>query len=96
MLGGYEIERIMPHLDFLNVMSYDYHGSWDRKTGHNSPLYASSDESVDDRRLNVDWTVRLYLTLGVPADKLIVGIPYYGRSFTLKNMFSLVFFFHFI
>ena len=63
-------------------MSYDYHGSWDRKTGFNAPLFESDS---DNKRLSVDWTVRLYLTLGVPLDKLVLGIPYYGRSFTLKS-----------
>ena len=85
ILKAYEIENIVQHLDFISIMSYDYHGSWDKKAGHNSPLYEAQFDSVDDKRLTVDWTVRLYLTLGVPAEKLIVGIPYYGRSFTLKN-----------
>ncbi len=66
-------------------MSYDYHGSWDNKAGHNSPLFAPDDGTEEDQRLNVDWTIRLYLTLGVPLEKLILGIPFYGRSFTLKN-----------
>jgi chitinase len=85
ILSAYEIENIVHHLDFINLMSYDYHGSWDRKLGHNSPLYASKHDSIENHRLTIDWTVRLYLTLGVPLEKLIVGIPFYGRSFTLKN-----------
>jgi GH18 family chitinase len=84
ILKAYEIENIVSQLDFISIMSYDYHGSWDKKAGHNSPLFESQHDSPDDKRLTVDWTVRLYLTLGVPAEKLIVGIPYYGRSFTLK------------
>ena len=66
-------------------MSYDYHGSWDKKLGHNSPLFAAEFESDDEKRLTVDWTIRLYMTLGVPLEKLILGIPFYGRSFTVKN-----------
>ena len=85
ILNAYDIVNIVPHLDFINVMSYDYHGSWDSKCGHNSPLYADEDSSDDDKRLTVDWTLRLYLTLGVPLEKLILGIPFYGRSFTLRN-----------
>ena len=82
ILNAYDVVNIVPHLDFINVMSYDYHGSWDARTGHNSPLFADQD---GDRELTVDYTVRLFLTLGVPAEKLILGIPYYGRSFTLRS-----------
>jgi chitinase len=82
ILKGYDIPNIIPNLDFISIMCYDYHGSWDKKTGFNAPLFESNS---DNKRLSVDWTVRLYLTLGVPLEKLILGIPYYGRSFTLKS-----------
>lgn len=35
--------------------------------------------------MSVDWTVRLYQTLGVPLEKLVLGIPFYGRSFTIQE-----------
>lgn len=76
ILKGYDIPNIIGHLDFMCIMSYDYHGSWDRRTGFNAPLFESDS---DNKRLSVDWTVKLYLTLGVPLEKLILGIPYYGR-----------------
>lgn len=85
ILSAYEIENIVPHIDFINLMSYDYHGSWDRRLGHNSPLYAPRSDSVDNQRLTIDWTVRLYMTLGLPLEKLVMGIPFYGRSFTMRS-----------
>ncbi|KAG7275892.1 hypothetical protein CRUP_009581 [Coryphaenoides rupestris] len=35
----------MIHLDFVNVMTYDYHGHWEARTAHNSPLYSSNLDS---------------------------------------------------
>ena len=36
---GYDVARISRHLDFINVMTYDFHGQWEKEVGHNSPLY---------------------------------------------------------
>ncbi|KAF7655579.1 hypothetical protein LDENG_00054070 [Lucifuga dentata] len=43
--AGYEIAKIAKHLDFINVMTYDFHGAWERFTGHNSPLYRGSHDA---------------------------------------------------
>lgn len=80
--NSYDIPGIVPNVDFINLMTYDLHGSWDHTTGINAPLYAGCDK---DHRLNVDACVKYWLAKGCPKDKLIVGIPTYGRTFTLQN-----------
>jgi chitinase len=77
-IANVEIGRITPLLDFINVMTYDYH-SGSKLTGFNSPLYAAKEDPTPT--LNVDVTMRAFLDAGVPADKLLVGIPFYGRGY---------------
>lgn len=40
-------------LDFISLMTYDFHGSWERSSGHNSPLYRRQGESGAAAELNV-------------------------------------------
>jgi chitinase len=77
-IANVEIARITPLLDFINVMTYDYH-SGSSRTGFNSPLYAAKGDPTPS--LNVDVTMRAFLDAGVPAGKLLVGIPFYGRGY---------------
>ncbi|MDI1463166.1 glycoside hydrolase family 18 protein [Catellatospora sp. KI3] len=65
------------HLDFGNVQGYDLVGAWDPKTGHQSNLYSTASSPF-----SVDLAVDTYLAQGVPAAKIVVGIPYYGRGWT--------------
>ena len=54
--AGYDAAEIGPHVNMINVMTYDYHGFWDGRTGHHSPLYASEGEEGDIEYYN---TVRI-------------------------------------
>ena len=65
------------------IFSKDLHGSWQKFTGHHSALYSRSDERDNSKYLNVDWAVRYWLDKGLTRDKLVLGLPSYGRSFTL-------------
>jgi chitinase len=86
-----ELDRIHAHLDWINLMTYDFHGGWSPLTNFNAPLYPSSkDPSADEtvrKSFNVDSAVKAYLAAGVPADKLVVGVPFYGRGWGgVKNV----------
>src|SRR5579859_1517118 len=70
-----------PSLDFLNVMTYDLHGPWNQHTGHNSNLYANPADP-ESNQANADWVMHTYLSYGIPAAKLNLGVPLYSRGFS--------------
>ena len=73
-----EWSQVIRLLDAINLMSYDFHGSWNSETGHNSPLFATA---KDDSPMHVDGAVQtLMKTYGVPASKINIGAAFYGRS----------------
>ena len=71
-------------VDYINVMTYDFHGTWDAKTNHHSALFSSpADPSTGDQRFyNTNDAIQAFLDRGVPAAKLNVGIGFYGRGWT--------------
>lgn len=68
------------YIDFANMMTYDIHGSWDPYTDFNAPLYNNSDVSPQ-YKYSVDSAVKAWLKAGLPANKLIVGVPFYGYKY---------------
>ena len=74
-----EMEKLHVFLDWLNIMSYDFFNSLTRTTGHHAGLYASALAAPGDR--NADASVRQHLAAGIPPDKLVLGVAFYGRGF---------------
>lgn len=64
-------------LDIINVMTYDYYGAFDPITNHNAPLYPSA---VGQPGYSCQESMDNLLALGVPANKLVMGVAFYGRS----------------
>ncbi|MBO9600665.1 MAG: chitinase [Cohnella sp.] len=82
-LKNVEIAAVAQAVDWINLMTYDFHGDWDDSSNHNAPLYADSqDPSRANAGNNIDAVVDQYLKSGVPAEKLVLGVPFYGRSWT--------------
>eukprot|EP00090_Calanus_glacialis_P000625 TRINITY_DN1040_c0_g1_i1.p1 TRINITY_DN1040_c0_g1~~TRINITY_DN1040_c0_g1_i1.p1 ORF type:complete len:1056 (-),score=204.14 TRINITY_DN1040_c0_g1_i1:2491-5658(-) len=83
--GGYDVPTVAKALDFVNLMAYDFHGKWESQAGHNAPLYAPSSDSEWRKQLSVEFAAKMWTRLGTPKEKLVIGMPTYGRSFTLSD-----------
>jgi len=80
---AYDLPELNKYLDIFNVMTYDYYGAWDKKTGHHSPLYHHPNHSHPE--FSADTTMKHYVAGGVDKNKLVMGMPTYGRMFTLND-----------
>ena len=72
-------------MDFINVMNYDMHGTWEGYADHHAKLYKRSDDYYPYNSLNVDFAMNYWHKQGAPKHKLILGVPFYGRTFLLQN-----------
>ncbi len=80
-------EALAPHVNFVNVMTYDFHGPWSRHSGHNAALLAVPGDAVDGSVTNCAAGIAYAAdTLHWPRAKLALGIPSYGRQFPTKGL----------
>jgi chitinase len=79
-----EADKFQNYLDYVNLMTYDIHGPWDKYTDFNSPLYNNNDESYQ-YKISIESSVKAWLKTGLPAEKLVVGVPFYGYSYTVSK-----------
>uniref|UniRef100_A0A1B6JBP0 GH18 domain-containing protein n=1 Tax=Homalodisca liturata TaxID=320908 RepID=A0A1B6JBP0_9HEMI len=74
----YNMKELCQIVDWVNVIAYEYHSSADGETGANAPTCGT----------NSSWgaveTIKYYINeLECPADKIVLGIPFYGQTFTM-------------
>ncbi|KAK4200452.1 killer toxin subunits alpha/beta [Triangularia verruculosa] len=71
--------KAVNYVDFINVMSYDLHGVWDRENPIGNNIYGHSNVTEIKRAFDLFWRNN------VPARKLNLGLGFYGRSFQLED-----------
>lgn len=73
MYGNADTARMGQLLDRAGLMTYDFNGPWSRRTGFIAPLASTSPDEETVQRCVTSW-----LSAGIPAEKLLVGLPFYG------------------
>jgi chitinase len=73
-----ELSKVQKYVDSVNLMAYDYYepGS-DAITGHHAPLFTNP---ADPKKISADRSVREFEEAGVPASKIVLGVPFYGHA----------------
>jgi chitinase len=79
---------LLETMDWINVMTYDFTGDWTSYAGHHSPLFASSKQPPGRGRSTEATMKHLVEERGLPANRLAVGIPLYGRGFGVKEPYA--------
>lgn len=76
-LSKIEPKSVAGLVDHIFVMTYDLHGPWDKYADFNAPLYQPAEASPQYKNSVYDG-IKAYLNSGVPAGKLVMGMPFYG------------------
>jgi chitinase len=84
-----DAERLRPLLDLVAVMTYDVHGPWKDHAGPNAPLAADPRDREACRAQSVEGQMALWTDQkGWPRERLLVGIPCYGRGFLASGWYE--------
>lgn len=77
-----EMDKVAKYNDYINVMSYDYTGGSDTISSHHTNLYASSNDTSQG---STDKSIKAFMAAGVPANKLVVGMGFYGKGWEMET-----------
>ncbi|HEX2919512.1 MAG TPA: glycoside hydrolase family 18 protein [Edaphobacter sp.] len=71
-----EMDQVQRYVDTINLMTYDFYVGGPA-TGHDAPLFHNP---ADPKHVAADLSVTAFEEAGVPANKIVLGLPFYGRS----------------
>jgi spore germination protein YaaH len=72
----FDIAALTPNVDLFIIMGYDYYWSGSTTAGPNDPLY----NFQTSYNYTLSRSITFYLRQGMPENKLLLGLPYYGRE----------------
>jgi GH18 family chitinase len=74
-----DLAGMHPYLDWIGIMTYDFYGAWGNKTAFNSP-FDHNPAYAGEKGWSYKEAIENFMNGGVPANKLVAGMAYYGRG----------------
>lgn len=69
--------EVQKYLDYVQLMTYDFHGVFTPTTGHHANLY---EDGVLEEKISANLAVQMFVEAGVPIEKIVMGAAFYGRG----------------
>jgi spore germination protein YaaH len=76
----YDIPLLKDHIDLFVIMAYDYYWPGSSLAGPSGQLYM-----MNTFNYTIPRSIAFYLNAGVPKEKLLCGLPYYGYEWTTES-----------
>ncbi len=73
----FDFPMLQKKVNYIMIMGYDWHGTWSRRAGPNSPMNADSGMGIYE-------SIRYYEKF-VDKNKLLLGVPWYGYEYATTN-----------
>jgi chitinase len=85
---GYDGPKLRDNVDYLHVMTYDFHGPWSH-AGHHTPLFENKADTVDGKVLSLPATLTYWRDVqGFRTEQILFGLAGYGRGFKVKDWYE--------
>jgi len=79
-LRGFDIKRLEEHVDWFNVMTYDIHGTWDKKLKFTGPYLKGHTNTTE-----IEDGLDLLWRNGISPSNVVMGYGFYGRGFVMED-----------
>ncbi|PIL32554.1 hypothetical protein GSI_05257 [Ganoderma sinense ZZ0214-1] len=79
-LQHFDLLGLLSYADWVNLMSYDLHGVWDAKD-----VFIGNIVQAHTNLTEIEESIGLFQRVGVPLDRIVLGLGFYGRSFQLTD-----------